>query len=69
MNSDRHNPRYNASNEDLGLFLPNSIIPDIMQELDGRAFKGASMKPKVNFPKVMSMENETKEVNLSLNLF
>ena len=68
MNSDRHNPKYKESNEDLGLFFPNSIIPDIMQELDGRAFKGASMKPKVNFQKVMSMENESKDVNLLLNL-
>jgi hypothetical protein len=61
MNSDRHN-KYNANNEDLGLFLPNSIIPDIMQELDGRAMKVGPSKLRSQQTYGMSLDSEPEKV-------
>jgi hypothetical protein len=61
MNSDRHN-KYNTNHEDLGLFLPNSIIPDIMQELDGRALKVGTPKLRTKQSFGISLETEPEKV-------
>lgn len=34
MNQDGQNSKFLTSNEDLGLFLPNSIIPEIINDYD-----------------------------------
>lgn len=63
MNPDRYN-KYNSNNEDLGLFLPNSIIPDIMQELDGRALKVGPSKMRSQQAFGMSLETEHEKVKI-----
>lgn len=63
MNPDRYN-KYNQNNEDLGLFLPNSIIPDIMQELDGRAMKVGPSKLRSLQAFGMSTETEPEKVKI-----